>query len=703
MVTANSTQYQEEEEEEEEEQLVPLSAYVNVILDETESEEEREQVQCHQLPAAATFDVKVSNPPVLDKYCKREEQFKWCQTLRLCKRKQMSPLRQQQQSALAIDYGGLIAAVKHVNSKPPARQPDAKDFAEEEIDSDTAEVRAFNGQTTQLWFAVDQKKHAVNSTPELPQQSLQGVSTFALCETLPAHNMSGKDDNSTLDSDDDVFKKEDEDTYSENIDAAIQGMTRFGSYSTSDTHPSMSLAGQGTIGEREHGTSSHSGQESEKFGHDSKVAVSESGGLELERGKNASNRAINVWKARAMKEAMLENLIRLKFCEDITRAALEAGVLEIYNYDLNCELAYVDIFMSLMKMVCDAHLDVISEVNNAYHSYMLHDENVSDHVQSSITHEDSPSSLEQHSFLPFKWPIIDMARFEFESARPGTCFNSVCVLTNLPQVSMDRMQELVEALSRNVFCMINDPIQVVMPSGSSTGRTRGCAFLEFCDPDTAQICAMAVDGLTWGRGSFARIRGKLFRQYYVTSPAAEDWYTTVMNDNNASSSCSLRAISGTGSLSHATPISSTVERHYSRTAQRFQLDSGAAQEQTLLCDNDEDDSDTGEWDIQHPLDYTQFDSLAISDLSSNSASELDEPSQHDIAIQLGSDDEVLNDENLMQQREKRESDCDGADDESIDSHSVVEFQGYDDERLMDDFLFKKLAREYLITPVSSAM
>jgi hypothetical protein len=220
-----------------------------------------------------------------------------------------------------------------------------------------------------------------------------------------------------------------------------------------------------------------------------------------------SNRDVNVSKAIALKNAMLRNLMHLAFNQDVSRAALDAGVREIEQYDSDCELAYVDIFMILIKLVCDAHHE-ITPPTSASMSSPLRDRPLALHENGN----ESPR-------VQFKWPVFDMAQFEFGNARAGTCFESVCVVINLPKVAMDRTEELVEILSSCLFSMIGDPIQVLIPSVSATGRTKGHAFLEFDDPAMARTCAAAVDGLTWGRGPYGRLRAKLFRQYQVKSPA----------------------------------------------------------------------------------------------------------------------------------------------------------------------------------------
>lgn len=235
-----------------------------------------------------------------------------------------------------------------------------------------------------------------------------------------------------------------------------------------------------------------------------------------------SNRDINLAKAEAVRNGILSSLHRLGFHPPLTNAGLEAGILEVEHYDADCELAYIDIFLSLMKMVCDAHLDVLGgdrSVGTAAWTAISSSDQLGLNTETADHFEEDESSSREH-VLPFKWPVFDMAQFEFGNARVGTCFDSVCVLINLPKVPLDRSHELMELLSSNLFCMIGDPIQVVIPSMSSTGRTKGHAFLEFDDPAMARRCAAAVDGMTWGRGVYGRIRASMFRHYQV-KPSSE--------------------------------------------------------------------------------------------------------------------------------------------------------------------------------------
>ncbi|TYZ58816.1 hypothetical protein PybrP1_011098 [[Pythium] brassicae (nom. inval.)] len=275
-----------------------------------------------------------------------------------------------------------------------------------------------------------------------------------------------------------------------------------------------------------------------------------------------TTRDINASKARALQESMLGNLVRLGFRENLARLALDAGAQEIEHYDADCELAYVDIFVSLVKMVCDAHLDAFSHrppapphqaggasaSQSSAASWASAASDGARYANSDWTGSDGPP----HTMpaVPFKWPVFDMAQFEFGNARTGTCFDSVCVLTNLPKVATDRTEELMEVLSCNLFCMLGDPIQVVIPSVSATGRTKGHAFLEFDDPVMARRCAAAVDGLAWGRGPFGRIRSSMFREYQVKSPTVPQLQSDGFRGEAAGAQSALDAFTSSSTSAH---------------------------------------------------------------------------------------------------------------------------------------------------------
>ncbi|GMF52275.1 unnamed protein product [Phytophthora fragariaefolia] len=578
------------------------------------------------------------------------------------------------------------------------------DFAVE-IESEAAEIRTLIARTAQLWSAVDRAEQAdeMSSVPQL--QSLRSFSASAIETTGGA--MAGRyegarvgDHDSTLSSEEEEYDpgdEEEDDTESESVsDMTRQNVVRPGEYFSDEViaeprrYDDSAREGyyDGVAQQRRVQESENAAYDGDS-GSDEEVDVHEyeDGSLEHEQGEimDASNRAINASKARAIQNAMLGNLIRLGFRENMTHAALEAGVLEIDHYDSDCELAYVDIFMSLVKMVCDAHVDVMNEIDAIGQDWALPDRASGANGEAGDTEGNSAQSLEQRSFLPFKWPVFDMAQFEFGNARPGTCFNSVCVLTNLPKVSMDRTEELMEVLSRNLFCMIGDPIQVVIPSATSTGRTKGHAFLEFDDPDMAKKCAWAIDGLTWGRGPFGRIRGNLFRQYQVKSPGEEQRRVNAMVNDGASFPNPFSGI--TISESFPSDTTSAFERREgSSIAERFRP--CVAQQQNLF-DSDDDSSDAGEWIVSRPLEYGQFNPSPLLDLSSGSVDIRDQYDsvRHDgVTMQLGWGDEGY------AVRLSNEEGGENENTESFDSNNALELQVPNEDNVMDRSLFDDLVR-----------
>jgi hypothetical protein len=572
------------------------------------------------------------------------------------------------------------------NAASPTRHTSAGDFAEE-IESEVAEIRTLIARTAQLWSAVDRAERAEDLPPVPqpgPQQPRRSFSVSAIqtrIASLPEQYVCvGGDEDSTLSSDEEEGEDEEaDDTETESGgEMALQQNTEHSIDNIDFVESLRRNRSEGALCiDRTTEQRTQVDEETVDEGHESEGTEEEGGsirgGVQLEQDDavDASNRAINASKARAIKNAMLGNLTRLGFRENITLPALEAGVLEIDHYDSDCELAYVDIFMSLVKMVCDAHVDVLNESGDIDQDWSSPGSENEDEL--GALNSDVNPSLEQRSFLPFKWPVFDMAQFEFGNARAGTCFNSVCVLTNLPKVSMDRTEELMEVLSCNLFCMIGDPIQVVIPSASSTGRTKGHAFLEFDDPDMAKRCASAVDGLAWGRGPFGRIRGNLFRQYQVKSPAEEQQRQHA-------------AMSDRASL--PSPFSGDLR------ALRSQLDAdngNVAHQHNLFCDSDDDSSDAGEWVVNRPIEYSQFNPSPLLDLSSGSVDirEQYESSQH--AMHLDWDDEAFSGEYAMQMSSEGGGD---EDDESFDSNRVLELQVPDEEdKAMDRSLFDELVHE----------
>ncbi|KAG7378474.1 hypothetical protein PHYPSEUDO_010071 [Phytophthora pseudosyringae] len=698
--------------QQEEERHDPPAGHPQFALD--KAEESDEDVHHQRSPARPAAAVRATsstaatpNRAAAESHTKRAWQTGSRQQLleRTRNRIRRASLQQQLDSG-----GGGGDAAWTTSAVLPTRQPNAGDFAEE-IESEAAEIRTLIARTAQLWSAVDRAERAEDLPPAPQRQPLRSFSASALHTSLPAQYVCVEEDDSTLSSDDEEYEGQDEDeedTETESVaDLAFQSVTQTGDYATAEEafveslrfHSAAGMASSDQRRVEEHDSNSDSDHDSEDSAEEREGVEHEGGGLQLEQGEviDASNRAINASKARAIKNAMQGNLLRLGFRENITRAALEAGVLEIDHYDSDCELAYVDIFMSLVKMVCDAHVDVMNESEDLGQNWAANGGTADDHEQAIDA--DATYNLELRSFLPFKWPVFDMAQFEFGNARSGTCFNSVCVLTNLPKVSMDRTEELMEVLSCNLFCMIGDPIQVVIPSASSTGRTKGHAFLEFDDPDMAKRCALAVDGLTWGRGPFGRIRGNLFRQYQVKSPAEEKRRThDSVSDDGASFSRSFPGTLASDSFpDDALPPASAFERSGNSIIERFRPGierSDVAQQQNLLCDSDEDSSDADEWVVGRPLEYAQFNPSPLQDLSPGSVDireRYEQVHSDGISMQLGWDDEALDSGYSMQM--SSEGGGDDENDESFDSNSVLELQAPDEEKLMDQSLLAELVRE----------
>lgn len=650
---------------------VQASGSGQVAIDKAESEGEQQQTQ------AARFMALSPNRPTT------EPRFKRPGSRQQLLERTRSRIRRSLQDQETLDSAD---SAPNTSSLATGRS----DFAEE-IESEATEIRTLIARTAQLWSAVDRAERV----EELPPVQFRTSPTSALHTALPTPFTC--EDDSTLSSEQ---EEEDEDETEDVTQMTLQNTTQGGDYPTTGETFVATQREEATVEDQA------SNSDASEDSTDERDEIVQNGeDLQLEQGEimdhevmeqgevmDASNRAINASKARAIQSAMEGNLLRLGFHERITRAALEAGVLEIDHYDSDCELAYVDIFMSLVKMVCDAHVDVLNEGEDFSQNSAASGSSVDDHGRA--VEADATYTLERRSFLPFKWPVFDMAQFEFGNARSGTCFNSVCVLTNLPKVAMDRTEELMEILSCNLFCMIGDPIQVVIPSASSTGRTKGHAFLEFDDPEMAKRCAVAVDGLTWGRGPFGRIRGNLFRQYQVKSSAEEQRHVQSVTEEEVTVPRPLS--SPVSVFFQDEPLTPPFERQGSRLAEPFrpEVERNVAQQQDIFCDSDEDSSDTGEWVATRPLEYAQFNPSPLLDLSSGSVDireQIEQVHPDGIPMHLGWD-ETLDDGYAMQL--SSEGDEGDDEDESLTSNSALELQVPDDEKLMDQSLLDELARTY---------
>lgn len=524
--------------------------------------------------------------------------------------------------------------------------PPQSDYAEE-IENEAAEIRTLIARTAQLWSAVERSGHDEEA---LFVSSLSEPSQVS----RPSQFDGMEEEDSTVSEHDGNEQEGDEDEDEDPRTESVDTMQSSGTYCTPDDPFSESLrelAHDETLD-----VDSDQGEE---------IVDKERNGLQLEQGEvvDVSNRAINSSKTRAIQSAMLGNLIRLGFREDLTRTALEAGSLEIDHYDADCELAYVDIFMLFVKMVCDAHVDVLTEREEHRQT------NISAYREDGqVVEANELYDVELRSFLPFKWPVFDMAQFEFGNARQGTCFNSVCVLTNLPKVAMDRTEELMELLSCNLFCMLGDPIQVVIPSTNSSGRTKGHAFLEFEDPDLAKRCALAIDGLTWGRGPFGRIRGNLFRHYQVKSPAERCARDSYFSNDGGSASRSLSDVQVARYDERSCP-----DVHRNRIAERFRPhreQRDVTTSENLFCDSD-DDSRDGDGDASgHPLEYVHFGPSPLLDLSSDSAQQ-----EEQVSLDYGAD---WHDEALSVGEYSMQIPSEGGD-RDYENGSIFEFQALEED------------------------
>ncbi|DBA00434.1 TPA: hypothetical protein N0F65_012965 [Lagenidium giganteum] len=233
-----------------------------------------------------------------------------------------------------------------------------------------------------------------------------------------------------------------------------------------------------------------------------------------------TNQQVNTSKVGALKVVLLDGLVRLGFRESVCLDALEASAQDICDLETECELAYVDIFIALVKAVSNAHAG-LDRPDVHTHAVLGEELQRIESIESVEVGDNQPSDV--NGLEEFKWPVFDMAQFEFGSARSDTCFDAVCVLVNLPKVSIERTEELMEVLSCHLFGMLADPVQVVISSVGVTGRTKGHAFVEFDDPIIARLCSRAIDGLVWGRGDGGRVRARLFRDYHVTSHAVASY------------------------------------------------------------------------------------------------------------------------------------------------------------------------------------
>ncbi|KAG6614156.1 ring zinc finger-containing protein [Phytophthora cinnamomi] len=325
-------------------------------LDKAESDEEEQEQQLQSSPGRA-LAAAAAEPR--DKRGASRQQ--------LLERTRLGVRRSSLQQQL-VDSGReeLVPA----QGAAPVRRGSVDAFAVE-IESEAAEIRTLIARTAQLWSAVDLAERADDPSPVAQPVQLQTSRRLSASAILTSRSPLPRqyecaDDDSTLSGEEEDYEGEDgDDTESESVsDVTLLSVTRPGGYPSDETfvepvrHNNSTGAFYSDRNEQQNRVHGGDGAiyeydcDSEGSEEDIEAMNHENGELQLEQGEliDASNRAINASKARAIRSAMLGNLIRLGFRENITIAALEAGVLEIDHYDSDCELAYVDIFMSLIKM-----------------------------------------------------------------------------------------------------------------------------------------------------------------------------------------------------------------------------------------------------------------------------------------------------------------------------------------------------------------
>uniref|UniRef100_H3GYG0 RING-type domain-containing protein n=1 Tax=Phytophthora ramorum TaxID=164328 RepID=H3GYG0_PHYRM len=330
--------------QDEQQTAVPTSGLF-FSLEKTESDEEEEEQQDQRSPARTHGPAEA-----------REKRPWGTESRQQLLQRTRNRIRRSSLQLQQLDANGGSAVVA----------ASGDDFAEE-IESEAAEIRTLIARTTQLWSAVDRAERAEDVAQPLQLQASRSFSASALQTrraSLPAQYLCAENEDSTLGSEEE-YAEEDDDTETESVgEMPLQHMNHDGGYATDDELFVAPLRHSRGIPVRSPGrmvelrrleqgeldsTNSDGGHENEGSEEEGYEMEHTTGDLQGEL-MDASNRAINASKARAIKNAMLGNLIRLGFRDSITRAALEAGVLEIDHYDSDCELAYVDIFMSLVKM-----------------------------------------------------------------------------------------------------------------------------------------------------------------------------------------------------------------------------------------------------------------------------------------------------------------------------------------------------------------
>ncbi|CAK4180897.1 unnamed protein product [Aphanomyces euteiches] len=193
--------------------------------------------------------------------------------------------------------------------------------------------------------------------------------------------------------------------------------------------------------------------------------------------------------------SLLSHLVDMGFEATIALPALHDAYIDI-NDGNNEQHDDLNMFLALVKAVSDAH----------------DEEGISKPSSSFMSLKSIMKTVQQDNTFP--WPVFDMAQYEFGTARPGTCFGCVIVLVNLPRVTRGAEFDALHNLFLvQIFSMLSNPIQVILPFAPNATSIKGHGFVEFQNRQQATLAARILDGLRWSLAA-PPIRAMLFREYH---------------------------------------------------------------------------------------------------------------------------------------------------------------------------------------------
>lgn len=137
--------------------------------------------------------------------------------------------------------------------------------------------------------------------------------------------------------------------------------------------------------------------------------------------------------------------------------------------------------------------------------------------------------------IPFIWPLVDMAEFEFTGRGLSVNMKNVVVIVNIPRMA-DSSSVLFEQFLFSVLLpKITEVISVFLPADPEDGTLKGCAFVATPSIMHAKQLVDCIDGFLWPvRGNsamllnnpppdmFLRWQARLFRLYGVQSSLEEE-------------------------------------------------------------------------------------------------------------------------------------------------------------------------------------